>query len=262
MPNRVVVAFLLPGLLIGAFLVLSGPEPARAADQDFMLKRHANIPGDYVRFGDLAEPVSESGQELWSELKDKKLWKAPRKGKRVVINRGRLQRAMDNRLSLVAERCLYPQEMVIKRGDNVLGPKELRDKVVSFLTPFVRDLGEEVEFRDFRLPEAIFLSSGSDELVLDEGSGKIKPGRNNFRIKVKDGYGEVRDTHSAGVLIDVWKTVPCTDRPLKRREPVTMDAVRFERKNLAYIRGEVWDGKSGSWMASRSMGRGECLTKD
>ncbi len=247
--------------LAAGVVLFPDPNVCARAGSDFMLKKQVSVSGEYIRFMDIAEPITDAGKNLWPEIKKNRLWKAPPSGRRVVKNRNRLRRAVHRYVPAAAGRCLYPRETILQKGDRVLGPEEIQKKVVSFLTPFVRNMGEKVEFREFRLPEAIFLSEESDELVLDKGSREIGPGRNNFRIKVVNGYGDARNTYSGSVFIDVWKTVPCTARPINRREPITSDAVRFERKNLAYVQGEVWDGKTGSWMASRSMGQGRCLTE-
>jgi flagella basal body P-ring formation protein FlgA len=256
--SRVIFA----AIILGAVLVLfQGMIVSARAGSDFMLKKQVSVSGEYVRFVDIAEPITDAGRNLWPEIKENRLWKAPASGRRVVKNRNRLRRAVHRHVPAAAGRCLYPRETILQKGDRVLGPEEIQKKIVSFLTPFVRNMGEKVEFREFRLPEAIFLSNESEELVLEKGSRGIGPGRNNFRLKVVNGYGDERNTYSGSVFIDVWKTVPCTARPINRREPITPDAVRFERKNLAYVQGEVWDGKSGNWMASRSMGQGQCLTE-
>lgn len=256
--SRVILA----AIFLGAGLVLfQGATVCARAGSDFMLKKQAAVSGKYVRFMDIAEPITDTGRELWPEIKESRMWKAPSSGRRVVKTRSRLRRAVHRHVPAASGRCLYPRETILQKGNRVLGPENIQEKIVSFLTPYVRDKGEEVEFREFRLPEAVFLSNDSDELVLDKGSREIGPGRNNFRIKVVNGYGDVRHTYSGSVFIDVWKTVPCTARPINRREPITRDAVRFERKNLAHVQGEVWDGKTGSWMASRSMGQGQCLTE-
>ncbi|MFO7816657.1 MAG: flagellar basal body P-ring formation chaperone FlgA [Thermodesulfobacteriota bacterium] len=256
--GRMVCRCVLPALF--AVLVWGVFNDVRAGN-NFMIKKNACASGDFVRFGDIADPASQAGKAVWAEVKNRKLWKTPENKRRIAFNRGQLQRIMAEKAPDLADHCLYPRELLLQQGNKVLGPDDLQSMVVKFLTPYIKDRGEEIEFREFRLPEAVFMPNDADEVVLEKGSSEIEPGRNSFRIKVRDGYGDVRNSYTGSVFIDVWKTVPCSARPINRREPITMDAVRFERKNLAYIRGGIWDGKTGKWMASRSMGVGQCLTK-
>ncbi len=249
-------------VLAGILLFLQGSAPEARAEDNFMIKEHASVSDKYIHFADIADPVTQAGQQVWSEIKDQKLWKSPAEGRRVVINRGQLRRAMNKHAPKLADHCLYPREMVLQRGAGVLGREDLKEKLVKFLKPYVQEEGEKIDFREFRLPEAVYLSGSSSKVVLDKSSTDVEAGRNRVRIKVKDGYGNIRNTYSGSVFIDVWKTVPCTARPVNRRDPVTKDAIRFERKNMAYVNGKVWDGKKGKWMAARSMGKGQCLTMD
>jgi len=51
--------------------------------------------------------------------------------------------------------------------------------------------------------------------------------------------------------------VPCVALPLNRGDVLRPEAVTVMHKNLAYIRGNLWDGMGGPWQAIRSLGAGQ-----
>jgi flagella basal body P-ring formation protein FlgA len=66
-------------------------------------------------------------------------------------------------------------------------------------------------------------------------------------------------TLTGSAFLDVWRALPCAKRPLNRNEPLRPQDITFKRKNIAYVRHDVWDGKGGPWRMSRSVGEGQVI---
>ena len=59
---------------------------------------------------------------------------------------------------------------------------------------------------------------------------------------------------TGSALLDVWATVPAAKEPVNRGDVLTPDKIMFVRKNLAYVRGELWDGIGGQHRLKRAVG--------
>ncbi|WP_457570520.1 flagellar basal body P-ring formation chaperone FlgA [Desulfovulcanus sp.] len=225
-----------------------------ASSDGFLIKNWVAVHGKRVRFDEIAEPVGDWARGKWSELKEVLLWKMSGQ-KVVIIPRQRLVRDLRYFLGDIVKVCFLPKQIVMKRAASVMGKEDLRREVVVFLTEKVKNIGEEMNLRDFRLPEAIFLQR--DESLRIELTSRLKPGRNSLRFLIGDALGNQMRSYSGSVFIDVWKTVPCAARPVNRKEVLGPSLIRFEKKNLAYVQGEIWDGRSGPWRVKSPVGEGQ-----
>jgi flagella basal body P-ring formation protein FlgA len=152
--------------------------------------------------------------------------------------------------------CVYPASMTIQRNGAVLDADDLRNLVVKTLTPLVRNLPGEASFQDFRLPSVLFLSADGQAVEL-EGPLDLVPGRLSLRIAVKDSDGAVVRRVTGTVFLDLWTEVPCAGVPLNKDEALTPERVVFVRKNLAHVKGVVWDGRGGPWRMQRPVMAGQ-----
>ena len=59
---------------------------------------------------------------------------------------------------------------------------------------------------------------------------------------------------TGSAFLDVWTTVPAAREPVNRGDALTPDKIMFVRKNLAYVRGELWDGIGGPHRVKRAIG--------
>ncbi len=105
------------------------------------------------------------------------------------------------------------------------------------------------------MPSALFLSR-HDQTVELEGPFDLVPGRLSLRIAVKDPDGSGVRRVTGTVFLDVWAEVPCAGVALNKDEVLTPERVTFVRKNLAHIKGAVWDGRGGPWRMQRPVGLG------
>lgn len=224
------------------------------AQKAFLIKKYAAVHGERVRFDEIAMPQVQWAWQKWPELKDILLWNIS-KQQMLVIPAQKLKCDLRRFLGGMADLCFVAGQIVLKRANAVLDKEELRKKAVIFLTEKGAFEGEEVTFRDFRLPEAIFLDQ--NEVVDVEAASGLKPGRNSLRFVACGFQGNQVRSYTGSVFIDVWKTVPCAARVVNRKEVLEPSLVRFEKKNLAYVHGEVWDGKGGPWRVKRPVGEGQ-----
>ena len=131
--------------------------------------------------------------------------------------------------------------------------QELRRVVVNALTPLLKRLEGEASLREFKLPSFLFLDDPNNSLKV-QPSGDIGPGRLGIRLVELDSTGRTRRSASAGVFVDLWKEVPAAARPLNRSEPITPEMITSVRKNMAYLRSDVWDGRGGPWRVKSPIG--------
>ena len=84
---------------------------------------------------------------------------------------------------------------------------------------------------------------------------KFTPGRIALRLELQDAAGRSVRRYSGSVFMDQWIAVLCAVHPLNRGERVNPATdVSFLRKNMAYLREPVWDGKGSIWRVVRPVG--------
>ncbi len=220
----------------------------------------AVVRGPMVLLGEIAQPVGQLDQETWQRLAVTALFPAPDKSLRPMsISRDKLAQALNAYLGEQARYCILPTSIAIQRGGGIVPQQKLLQIVVNSLTPKARQLGGEPEFRDFRLPDNVFLRDPTNTVQVDVGAAALKPGRNPLRITEVAMDGSVQRGLSGSVYLDLWKMVPAAARPLNRGDVVNNATMTMERKNLAYLRSDVWDGHGGPWRVKSALGKGEVI---
>jgi flagellar basal body P-ring formation protein FlgA len=226
------------------------------------VREAACVQGPKVVLGEIADPLSGLPPEQWERFSTAVLWDSPPADKGPVsLSRATLAALFKQHLGGFADALLLPGTLLLQGGGRVFRADELQRKVVEYLTPLSAQLGGEVVLRDFRLPDAFFVQSASGVLHL-ELARPLQPGRNGLRLVQTDAYNRKVRSSSASVFVDVWATVACAARPLNRREQIGPADVTFARKNLAYLRGPVWDGKGLGMRMTAPVGEGQVLYAD
>lgn len=158
----------------------------------------------------------------------------------------------------VVDEIYIPDYIDIYRGKRILNKIYLSNilkKYVAHNTPYL--VGDKV-VRDISTPEYIILNS--DEKVTIKPIGeKIKPGHNSVSFIIEKNNKQIA-SRPAKFFLDVYTTIPCAARPLNRGEVLTPEKVSFEKKNLAYLPEDIWDGKSGPWRIKIPIGTHEPIT--
>jgi flagella basal body P-ring formation protein FlgA len=224
----------------------------------FLIHPVAAVAGPHVVFGDIASPLTEQGRAQWASLSRRQLWPAPENGRTMTLSRDQLLSLLREYLGDLATACRTPFQVVLQGGGRVILEEELRSRVVTFLTPQARLLGEETTLRDFRLPSHVFLRQIQDTLEIELAEA-LQPGRNSLRFVIRSVDGSVLRRLTGTVFLDVWKTVPCASRPLNQGVPLKPEDVTFQRKNLAYLREAPWDGSGGPWQVRSPVGMNQVI---
>ncbi len=218
--------------------------------------------GEKVTLGEIARPLGPMPEAHWKALAATELWPAPpADGKPMAVNRDKLEKALKHYLGENADYCLLPDRLVLRRGGKLLGEDDLAQLVVKNLTPQIKALGREASFRDYRLPESYFMDDPTNELAVDV-VGRLEPGRLSLRFVERDLRGQEVRKVSGSVFLDCYKDVMAAAEPLDRDQALTPEAVTTKRVNLAYMRGDPWDGRGGPWRLTRPVGAGEPIYQD
>ena len=213
------------------------------------------VTGPKVTLGEIAEPVGQIPPETWQTLAGRELWASPAEnGRPMSMPRHKLKDELRHALGPELEAlCLLPGAMAIQRGGKVLREADLHQLLVKTLTPQMAALPGEASLSDVRLPPYIFLGHAAQEVII-EPVNKLAPGRVSLRISVQDLDKSVTRRITASAFLDLWTTVPAAKEPVNRGDVLTPDKIMFVRKNMAYVRGELWDGIGGPHRIKRSLG--------
>ncbi len=214
------------------------------------------MPTGMVRLQDIGEVHGTPPAGVWEQLSARPLWPAPPEpGKPLQITKNRLTQALRETLGTYADLCIVPSSMVIQRGGAVLREEDLRSLVVKTLTPEMRLLHGEAELLEFRLPPYVFLEHQGQRVILDPV--KLEPGRVALRFVIQEVDGSDIRRFTGSATLNLWASVPSAAQPLNRGDALTADSVTWQRRNLAQLRRELWDGKGGPWQVTRSIGTGQ-----
>ncbi len=262
-PLRGVVALCLGILSFSVVLFLFGGAqagPEAQTDWRLQVREAVVVSGTVVRLGEIAEPVGAMPPETWDRLAATELWPAPEvRLKPMRISRAKLQTALAGYLGERVQYCILPSSLAIQRGGGLVGREAILAEIVKTLTPVARNLGGEPEFRDYRIPDFVFMRDAANSITAELVSASIQPGRLSLRLREQALDGSVVRSISASVHLDLWKAVPAAAHPLNKNEALTPEKVTFVRKNLAYLRPDVWDGRGGPWRMKATLGKDEVL---
>lgn len=257
-----VMVAVMMGLVLLSLLTWARPSWADSSQTPWRLqiKEAAVVQGDTVLLGEIAVPVGPIPDAAWRELSVKALWPAPKKPLRPMsISRSKLRSILPQYLESVAELCIMPGSLAIQQGGGLVLKEQIMTNIVNTMTPLAVNLGGEPEFRDFKTPKFIFLRDHTNYLEVQLAQSSLKPGRLSLRLLEKALDGSVRRKLTASVHLDLWKTVPAAQHPLNRREEITPEDITYVRKNLAFLRSDVWDGAGGPWRIKSPVGANEVI---
>ena len=246
------------GLVVFCAAVNAAEEPSSGAWR-LKIKEAVAVQTPTVFLGDLAEVIGYMDETAKRELLSRELWAAPlESGRPMAINRDRLASALQQSLGEMAERCLVPGQVVIQRGGKVFSQVDLQQLVARKLAPVMAAMKGEAMLREYKLPPYIFLSDAMGQVIVELPS-RVVPGRLSVRLIETAPDGASLRQFSGNVFLDLWVDVPAVSRPLQKGEMLTPEVLTLERKNAAYIKGEIWDGGGGPWRAKQALGANQPL---
>lgn len=253
-PHRMFRAALLAAVLLLAVAATAG---ARIdADWRIHIRDAAVVAGETVLLGEIADPVGNIPPQNWAHFAKMPLWQAPpRPGQPMTISRARLRRELAKYLGEAADLAVYPSSIAIQSGGAVVRKQELHAMVVSSLTRFTAQMKGEANLRDMQIPDFIFLRDRFNKLEVEPPTS-LSPGQFTIRLREVTAKGELVRRITGGATLDQWIAVPCAAVPVNRHDAIGPDSVTFVKKNLAYLNGEVWNGKGGPWRVLRPIGTG------
>lgn len=216
--------------------------------------------GSRLLLGEIAEVYGDPPKGLWEKLSARELWRNPDQvGRQSTVSREQLERLLEHYVPEVGRTAWsLPSQLTVQYGGALLPKPEIEKQAVAFLTSRATGLGGEAEFKDFRLPDNLFVDNDYDKVVV-ELAGPLTPGRVALRLNVVTPDGKVTRRLAGSVFMNLWKAVPSAAKPLNRLQPLEPGDVTFTRRNVAYL-PDVWDGKGGPWRLSRPVGTGQPLT--
>ena len=238
------------------------PAPAAAVKQSgkewrIKIRDAAVVASQYVRLGEIADPLGDYPEDIWAGIKNKQLWLAPETiGQPMRINKNKLKVQMRSYLEDLERICIYPSSLAIQQGGGVVLAPDLRAMVVKYLTAETVGLPGEVNLGDISTPEYIFLSH-SQQTIEPQLLSKPGAGRMSLRFVVKDLDGSILRRYTGSAFVNLWVSVPCASIPLNKEDSIDVDKIKFMRKNLASLRGDlsgIWDGRGGPFRVMRSIG--------
>ncbi len=255
-PPRAILTVTLTAMLFA----LAATATARIdADWHIRIREAAVVTGDTVLLGEIADPVGTINPQNWRNFAATPLWPAPpRPGQPMTISNTRLREELTKRLGDIAALTEYPSSLALQRGGGVVLGPQLHTLVVESLTRFAAQKNGEVRFRDVQLPPFVFLRDSRNRVELETPTA-LTPGQIPVRLREVTPNGELVRRLTGGAFMDQWITVPCAAIPVNRHDSLTPDSITFVKKNLAYLRGELWDGKGGPWRVLRSIGAGSVI---
>ncbi|SIO39307.1 flagellar basal body P-ring formation chaperone FlgA [Halodesulfovibrio marinisediminis] len=237
-------------------LSMVGNAAASETKWHFTVLPAAVVTGDVVLLGDIAKPSGDIAFQSWQNFAKIKLWPAPRKyGRPMSITRPKLRNALQKYLGGMASKAILPGSIAIQRGGKVVQKNTLSQMVTRTISNATQQLEGEAVLRDMTIPNFIFLRDSKNRLDI-EPLRTVQAGRIGIRFREIDPTGQVVRRITGGAFLDLWVTVPCAAIPLNRNELLTPDSITHERKNLAYLRGEPWDGRGGPYRVTRTLGAG------
>lgn len=257
--TRQMLSAVLNPMLIAMALALATVATAGArvdADWRIHIRDAAVVAGERVTLGEIADPVGNINPANWNTFAATQLWPAPpHRGQPMTISRSRLRKEMAKYLGETADLAVYPSSIAIQQGGAVVRQIELNQLVVSSLTQYTSKLNGEVSVRDMQIPNFIFLRDRFNKLEMDPPT-TLEPGQFTIRLREVTANGDLVRRITGGATLDQWVTVPCAAIPLNRLDSITPEAVTFVKKNLAFLRGDIWNGKGGPWRMLRPVGAG------
>ena len=259
-----------PGVILAVvcalcvFLAAGSAMGGAVMDWKVKIVRAAAIAGDRVMLGEIAEPVGQIDQDTWRILAATPLWPFPGREGQLTLTRTRVLDDLDHLFPGAQQNFSVPDQVILRKGGGKpVMTSDVDRMIVDFLTANMTGQDGEIEVKDISLPNQLFIDPQLEQLSVD-GVGQLAPGRVSLRLNVSAPDGKVLRQISASAFVNVWKVIPVAGRPLTMREgALGPEKITWERRNLAYVKGQPWDPKDPTPMRVKSsLNQGTPLTNE
>lgn len=258
--KRLIKTVVAAALLAGLFLAAGA---AQAARWRLSVKEAATAAGERVLLSEIAEPQGAFPADAWATLGATPLWYAPETvGKQTVIPAAKVLEGLRYYLRDAPVEYALPNQLVLMRGGKVLSREELRAMAVETLTPKVATLGSEARLLSVNVPDHLFIDDRSTGVRVE--TGDVVAGRMPLRFVVAGPNNTVMQQVAAEAVVEHFARVPVAIKPILPRDGAAMEQVAYiwERRNMANIKGRVFDPGDGQWRARRGVGAGQVIMAD
>lgn len=221
------------------------------------------VDGPAITLNDLARAEGEDAKTLLAAIGTVPLLASPKfDGARANLNGAKLRDLIVQRFGTALPPVDVPDQVQVQRGGQVLSSLSLRPAIDKILTNALAHHGGEVEIREHRMAEYLFLPEKEPVQVRVVPVGTPAPGRISLRLEAVTEDGRLVQSFTGTVFADVWKTVPCAARVLNRGDILEPGLVGFARKNLAYMARAPWDGGNLPLRMTAAVGEGQVISAD
>ena len=243
-------------LLVAA---LASPSWAGAVDR-LVLAAAVCVDTPVISLAQLARAEGEDAARALARIGAEPLLAAPKfDGARANLSGPKLRDLIIQRFGVSLPEIVVPDQIQVQRGGQVLDGLALRPSIDNILTQGLAHLEGEVELREHRIAEHLFIPETEPIQIRVVPVGTLGPGRISLRLEAVNGAGKVLRNFTGTVFADVWKTVPCAARVLNRGNILEPGLVTFARKNLAFMSRLPWDGRGLPLRMKAAVGTGQVI---
>jgi flagella basal body P-ring formation protein FlgA len=237
--------------------------PAAAGLWRLSVKDAACAAGERVLLSEIAEPQGQFPPDAWATLGATPLWYSPETvGKQTVIPAAKLLEGLRYYLRDAPVEFALPNQLTLSRGGRVMGHEELRALAVEQLTPKVTALSGEARLVSVNVPDHLFVDDQATGVTVEVP--EVTAGKTTFRFVVAGPKAKILQQVPADAVVEHFARVPVAIKPILPRDGAAEEQIAYvwERRNMANIKGRVFDPSDGKWRARRGVGAGQVIMAD
>lgn len=258
--SRAVVRSLVAAGLAAA--VLLAASSAGAGLWRLAVREAATAAGERVLLSELAEPQGEFPADAWATLGATPLWYAPEAvGRQTVIPSAKVLEGLRYYLRDAPVEFSLPTQVTLARGGKVVEAAELRAMAVETLTPKVAALGGEARLVSVSAPDHLFVD---DQASVSVAVSEVTAGKTAFRYVVTGAGARILQQTPAEAVVEHLARVPVAIKSILPKDGAAVEQIAYvyERRNMANVKGRVFDPAGGQWRARRGVGPGQIIMAD
>ena len=245
-----------------AAAVLLAACPAGAGLWRLAVKEAATAAGERVLLSELAAPSGDFPADAWAALGATPLWYAPETvGRQTVIPSAKVLEGLRYYLRDAPVEFSVPNQVTLGRGGKVLDAVQLRALAVETLTPQVAALGGEARLVSVTAPDHLFVD---DQASVSVAVSEITAGKTAFRYVVTGTGARILQQTPAEAVVEHLARVPVAIKSILPKDGAAVEQIAYvyERRNMAGIKGRLWEPADGKWRARRGVGPGQVIMAD